>query len=79
MAHHSELMAKQMASLAPMSVLAMKSCYLNKLIENLLLLDSCSDVIPLCNRLDQFASGCQAQLSPDSVPVHVESERVTFS
>src|SRR5690242_12146264 len=35
-------------------VLAMKSCYLNKLIENLPLLDSCSRVIPLRDRLDQF-------------------------
>jgi hypothetical protein len=63
----------------PDRVLAVKASYFNELVKNLLLFDSRPGLIPIRYRFDQFASGCQTQLPPVSVPRHVESERVTFS
>jgi hypothetical protein len=60
-------------------VLAVKASYFDELVKNLFLFDSRAGSIPYRDRFDQFSSGCQTQLPPDSVPVHVESERVTFS
>jgi hypothetical protein len=57
----------------------MKASYFDELVKNLFLFDSRAGSIPYRDRLDQFSSGCQTQLPPDSVSVHVESERVTFS
>jgi hypothetical protein len=63
----------------PDRVLAMKAGYLNELVEDLFLFYPRSGFVPRRDRCDQFSPGCQTQLPPDSVPLHVESERVTFS
>jgi hypothetical protein len=57
----------------------MKTRYLDELVENPLLVDAGCGMVAFRNRIDQFSSGCQTQLPPDSVARHSESERVTFS
>ena len=54
-------------------------CYFDELVEDLSLLGMRGGVIPRRDRLNQFFSGCQTQLPPDSVARHIELRRVTFS
>jgi hypothetical protein len=67
------------SSQCPDRVLAMKASHLDELVQNPFLIDARSGMIPFRYRFDQFASGCQTELPPDSVARHVESEQVTFS
>ena len=60
-------------------MLSMKTRYLYKFVEDFLFVDPSCGVISLRYRFDQFASGCQAELSPDSAARHVESSALARS
>jgi hypothetical protein len=60
-------------------MLTMKTRYFDELVENFFLVDACCGMLAFRNRINQFASGCQTELPPDSVARHSESEGVTFS